>query len=104
MTGTVKAWFDEKGFGFITPDGGADDCYVHRTALTDGQTLVQGSPVTYYADWNAQKNKFTATGVTGAVPGDGKGKGGGKSGGDDGFGKSGGKGDSFRSEPYQASW
>lgn len=49
VTGTVK-WFNEaKGFGFITPEGGAKDCFVHHTAI-QGQgfrTLAEGEKVEF---------------------------------------------------------
>jgi cold shock protein len=46
--GTV-GWYDEdKGFGFVTPDAGGPDVFVHVRALADGLTwLTEGDRVTY---------------------------------------------------------
>ena len=33
ITGTVKWFNDAKGFGFITPENGEKDCFVHHTAI-----------------------------------------------------------------------
>jgi CspA family cold shock protein len=51
-TGTVKWFSDEKGFGFITPDDGGKDLFVHHTAITaDGfRTLAEGAKVSYEAE------------------------------------------------------
>jgi cold shock protein len=48
-TGTVKWFSDEKGYGFITPDDGSKDVFVHQTAIMgEGfRSLSEGAKVTY---------------------------------------------------------
>jgi CspA family cold shock protein len=47
--GTVKWFNDAKGFGFITPEGGQPDCFVHHTAIqgTGFKSLQEGEKVEF---------------------------------------------------------
>jgi len=47
--GTVKWFSDEKGFGFITPDDGSKDLFIHHSNITmDGfRSLSEGQKVSY---------------------------------------------------------
>jgi len=63
MGGTVKMWNEERGFGFITPNDGGEDVFVHRSALGDGVQLAPGNAVSYEGIWDDRKQKYRAAGV-----------------------------------------
>jgi CspA family cold shock protein len=49
IRGTVKWFNDQKGFGFITPEDGSKDCFVHHSAIqAQGfRTLSEGDKVEF---------------------------------------------------------
>lgn len=49
MTGTVKFFNNEKGYGFIQPDDGGRDVFVHVSAVTSSGigTLTEGQRVSF---------------------------------------------------------
>ncbi len=51
QSGTVKFFNDDKGYGFIAPDGGGDDLFVHFKAIEGNgfKSLKEGQKVSFVA-------------------------------------------------------
>jgi CspA family cold shock protein len=51
-SGTVKWFSNEKGYGFITPDDGGKDLFVHHSGITGNgfRSLENGEKVSYEAE------------------------------------------------------
>ena len=47
LEGTVKRWVEGRGYGFIEPDEGGDDVFVHNTDLDGTYVLMQGQKVEF---------------------------------------------------------
>ncbi len=63
MTGTVKFYNDKKGFGFIQPDDGGKDVFVHASALERAgiRNLNEGQKVSFDTQLDSKSGK-TAVG------------------------------------------
>merc|ERR1712217_582580 len=86
--GTVKKFFEDKGFGFITPLDGGDEVFVHRKVHGDDRSayLSEGDEVEYEVEYDDRKGKYAASSCTGFKTGGGGGDGWGGGGGGGGWG------------------
>ncbi len=62
-SGKVKFFNADKGYGFITPDGGGTDVFVHVSALQYGDTLKEGQTVSYDLGQDRKTGKSKAENV-----------------------------------------
>lgn len=61
--GTVKWYNDQKGFGFIQPENGGEDVFVHRSAVERAgmHTLSEGQKIAFELQHDPKKGKDSAT-------------------------------------------
>ena len=65
ITGTVKFYNVQKGFGFIQPDDGGKDVFVHASALERAgiRNLVEGQRVSFDIEADRRTGKSSATNI-----------------------------------------
>jgi cold shock protein len=67
-TGTVKFYNNQKGFGFIAPDDGGKDVFVHATALERAgmRSLNEGQKVTFDTQEDRRTGKIAVANIQAA--------------------------------------
>eukprot|EP00448_Togula_jolla_P038297 CAMPEP_0170622588 /NCGR_PEP_ID=MMETSP0224-20130122/29215_1 /TAXON_ID=285029 /ORGANISM="Togula jolla, Strain CCCM 725" /LENGTH=86 /DNA_ID=CAMNT_0010948925 /DNA_START=78 /DNA_END=334 /DNA_ORIENTATION=+ len=76
QSGTVKKFFEDKGFGFIVPDGGGDDLFIHIRDCVNTDALFIGDAVSYDTEWDDRKGKYKGMNCSSKSGKGGGGKGG----------------------------
>jgi CspA family cold shock protein len=63
--GTVKFYNDQKGYGFISPDDGSKDVFVHATALERAgiRGLVEGQKVSFDTEEDRRSGKTAVSNI-----------------------------------------
>ncbi|MEC9367302.1 MAG: cold-shock protein [Pseudomonadota bacterium] len=67
-TGTVKFFNTTRGFGFIQPDDGGNDVFVHATAVEKAgmSSLAEGQKIKYEVKTDERSNKPSAVNLQNA--------------------------------------
>jgi CspA family cold shock protein len=67
-TGTVKFYNTQKGFGFIQPDDGSKDVFVHATALERAgmHSLAEGQKVSFDTEVDSRSGKTAVANIKAA--------------------------------------
>jgi CspA family cold shock protein len=67
-TGTVKFYNTQKGFGFIQPDDGSKDVFVHATALERAgmSSLSEGQKVSFDTEVDSRSGKTAVANIKAA--------------------------------------
>ena len=62
-TGRIKRWFDDRGFGFIRPDAGGSDVFLHAKALPPGTVIGEGDRLSFTIENDPRNGRPRAASV-----------------------------------------
>jgi CspA family cold shock protein len=62
-TGIVKMYDENRGFGFIQPDDGGADVFVHAKSIVGASTLIPAQTVEFESVFDQARGKFRANDV-----------------------------------------
>lgn len=65
QTGTVKWFNDQKGYGFIEPEEGGNDVFVHISAVNKAgmRTLTEGQKISFEVQQDPKSGKNSAANI-----------------------------------------
>ncbi|HEX6958081.1 MAG TPA: cold-shock protein [Ferrovibrio sp.] len=68
QTGIVKFYNGSKGFGFIQPEGGGKDVFVHASALERAglRSLAEGQKVSFDTEQDSRSGKIAVRSISAA--------------------------------------
>lgn len=61
--GKIVRWHADRGFGFITPDDGGEDVFLHASCFGGGDVDIEGEEVWFEQEWEDRKGKYRASKV-----------------------------------------
>jgi CspA family cold shock protein len=62
-TGIVKSYFEERGFGFLKPNGGGADVFAHAKAILGASMLIPGQMVEFEITLDERSGKYRAADI-----------------------------------------
>ena len=62
--GSIKVFFEDRGFGFVTPDDGGEDVFVHVKENPGLEGASQFDACTFDKEWDDRKGKYKGTNCT----------------------------------------
>ena len=61
--GTIKMYDEDRGFGFIQPDDGGADIFVHAKSIVGASTLIPAQMVEFESVFDRDRGKYRAADV-----------------------------------------